>query len=281
MLKFNKDWEYEPPSAIPAEVRADFYKHIVRIASKGGQKSILEHFKDHFAAAAGTTAGSSSSVSWAASDQENYIDDVADNAPLFIDAFYTACDLLRRGDPDLPIPDIDRINQILAKHEVGLQILDGHLVATTAVASVTVPDKSPSMDEQVQELITQSLDTAQAALDKGQGRQAVTELLWLLETITTAFKGAQTTGGSIQAKYFNTIIREMRASARGNHQKQIFDWMTALHGFLSSTTGGGIRHGRDLKEGVAVELTEAKLYCNLIRSYILYLLDEHARLNRT
>lgn len=36
-------------------------------------------------------------------------------------------------------------------------------------------------------------------------------------------------------------------------------------------TGGGVRHGVDLREGVALQINEARLYCNLIRSYILSL----------
>ena len=51
-----------------------------------------------------------------------------------------------------------------------------------------------------------------------------------------------------------------------------------LHGFLSSPTGAGIRHGVDLKDGVAIQINEAHLYCNLIRSYITYLIEEHERL---
>jgi hypothetical protein len=53
--------------------------------------------------------------------------------------------------------------------------------------------------------------------------------------------------------------------------------MVGLHGFLSSPTGGGVRHGVDLNEGVAVKLNEARLYCNLIRSYISFLISEHER----
>lgn len=54
--------------------------------------------------------------------------------------------------------------------------------------------------------------------------------------------------------------------------------MLGLHGYLSSPTGGGVRHGVDLNEGVALELNEARLCCNLIKSYIGYLIAEHERL---
>jgi len=46
----------------------------------------------------------------------------------------------------------------------------------------------------------------------------------------------------------------------------------------SSPTGGGVRHGADLKAGLVMQENEARLYCNLIRSYITFLLAEHERL---
>ena len=42
----------------------------------------------------------------------------------------------------------------------------------------------------------------------------------------------------------------------------------------------GVRHGTDLKVGIAIEMGEARLFCNLIRSYIHFLITEHERLSR-
>jgi hypothetical protein len=55
--------------------------------------------------------------------------------------------------------------------------------------------------------------------------------------------------------------------------------MMTLHGYLSSPTGGGVRHGVDLRDGLALHINEARLYCNLIRSYITFLIGEHERLS--
>jgi hypothetical protein len=57
-------------------------------------------------------------------------------------------------------------------------------------------------------------------------------------------------------------------------------WIEALHGYLSSPTGGGVRHGADLSGDLVIDPNEARLYCNLIRSYITYLMAEHERLTR-
>ena len=92
-------------------------------------------------------------------------------------------------------------------------------------------------------------------------------------TVSTAFRDESTVTG----KYFNEIVKELQTAGKGTAQAQILQWMKALHGHLSSPTGGGVRHGIDLKAGVAIEPHEARLYCNLIRSYITFLIEEHER----
>jgi hypothetical protein len=142
---------------------------------------------------------------------------------------------------------------------------------------VAVPQQAPSLATQARELIMESLDAADQLLAEEKGRRAVQELLWLLETVSTAFRGTGTNDSSVQGKYFNTIVKEMRTLGRGTAQEQILNWMTTLHGFLSSPTGGGVRHGTDLQAGIAIQPHEARLYCNLVRSYLTYLIQEHER----
>ena len=47
------------------------------------------------------------------------------------------------------------------------------------------------------------------------------------------------------------------------------------------TIGGGVRHGLDLNDGVPITEPDARLFCNLIRSYLSYLLTVHQRLGRS
>lgn len=116
------------------------------------------------------------------------MDSSAENAPLFIEAFWKCCVNLEQSG--LAVPDIQIINAVLAKH------------------------------------------------DAGQGRRAVQEILFLLESITTAFRGMGEDTVTIQGKYFGPIISEMKKRERGKAQENIFTWMTTLHGYLSSPTGG-------------------------------------------
>lgn len=278
MLRYTPDWDYQSPGAIPDPVRFGFLEIINRIAGRGQAKDIYEHFKGYFASAAGTSAGTSSSESWAVTDLENYMSAASGNAPLFIDAFVTAWTKLQDWDAGLPPPNIEHINKLLAEADAGYQIKDSTIVATRAHEAVVVPERPASLDEQAQELIQTSLAASKGLLSEGNGRQAVQELLWLLETISTAFRGTVKGEGNVSGKYFTTIIKEMRADKRGTHQDRILEWIERLHGFLSAPAGGGVRHGQDLAEGVAMNLNEASLYCNLIRSYITYLLGEHERL---
>ena len=90
-------------------------------------------------------------------------------------------------------------------------------------------------------------------LEQAYTRQAVQEILWLLETVTAAFRQTKIVKVSIQGKYFNKIIRERSQSQRGTAFEQVSEWMMALHGYLSSPTGGAVRHGMDLKAGLATE----------------------------
>jgi hypothetical protein len=105
-------------------------------------------------------------------------------------------------------------------------------------------------------------------------------MLWLLESVVNGFKGLDMGTDTIQGKYFNRIVKDLRRSQPATTLDRVLDWTTALHGYLSSPTGGGIRHGIDLKAGIAIDVEEARLFCNLIRSYLGFLLAQHAQLSR-
>jgi hypothetical protein len=279
MLQFNNRWHFDSPGPIEGGVASGFLDLINRICGQGHRQSILEHFKSYFAAAAGVPHHVSSNASWAASDLERVMDEAAGNAPLFIDAFYSACERLQRQNPDMALPDAARINLVLAGAGAGYQIDPPALVATRVHIPIAVPEQAPSLDTQAQALIEEALKASERALSEGNGRQAVQEVLWLLETISTSFRSPEVLDGSIQGRYFNKIIAELRQRERG-HKEQILQWMMTLHGYLSSPTGGGIRHGVDVREGLALEIDEGRLYCNLIRSYLTFLIAEHDRLSR-
>jgi hypothetical protein len=207
------------------------------------------------------------------------MDEASENAPLFIEAFYNACQELHAQRPDVAMPDIGRMNRILTEAGAGFQIAPPDLIPTRNHIPISVPDAPPSLDAWAQALITQALDASERAPSDGNGRQAVQEVLWLLETISTAFRSPDIFDGTIQGRYFNKIIDELRQRGRV-HQEQILQWMLTLHGYLSSPSGGGVRHGVDLKDGLALQIDEARLYCNLIRSYLTFLIAEHERLSR-
>ena len=140
-----------------------------------------------------------------------------------------------------------------------------------------MPQQTPSLDARARPIIEESLAASERLLNEGHSRRAVQEILWLLETIATAFRDTGPEDATVQGKYFVTIVKEMKAHGRGRAQEQILNWMTTRHGYLSSPTGGGVRHRVDLKSGIAIQAHEARLYCNLIRSYITYLIEEHER----
>ena len=172
------------------------------------------------------------------------------------------------------------MNRILGEAGTGYEIRPPDLVFSGVMAPVAVPQRAPSLDEQAQELIQQALKESERLLMEGRHRQAVSEILWLLETVSTSFRGMETEGGTVQEKYFITIAKELRRHHKGQMLDQVLSWVTTLYGFLSSPTGGGVRHGADIRNPVDLPKSDAQLYCNLIRSYVTYMMAEHERLSR-
>ena len=203
----------------------------------------------------------------------------AENAPLFIEAFFDACRSFVEADESRYAPDENRINAVLAKHNIGFEIRGDRLVLRgTEPELVEVNADVPTVAEQSVQVIQESLQRASETLQQGRGREAVQESLWLLETVSTAFKGLDTQTGLIEGRYFNQIVRELRETNPGGTLDRALNWAMGVHGYLSSPTGGGVRHGLDLQEGVQITENEARLFCNLIRSYVNFLLVEHERM---
>jgi hypothetical protein len=281
MLIFEGRWRFESPGAVPIAVSHKFSELVGRIASQGERWDILEHFKYYFAGAAGCTAHRSSSESWADSDLDSYMCRAADNGPLFIEAFYDACVAIRNEHPQFGIPDVGTMNRVLRENDTGYEIRPPNLIFGVPQEQIAVAERHASLDEQAQELIQRSLKESDRMLSEGRNRPAVSEILWLLETVSTAFRGLGVGTRTVQGKYFNKIAGELRKHHKGQILDQVLDWVTTLHGYLSSPTGGGIRHGTDIKNATDMQPGEAQLYCNLIRSYINFLMSEHARLSKS
>ncbi|TGE04660.1 hypothetical protein [Hymenobacter fodinae] len=272
MLKFDNTWRFASPGPISSEVLDEFFEIIGKIARY--RQEVFEHFKTAFASTNGSVPSRSSNASWAHTDLLSYMRQASANAPLFIEAFYEACESL-----DDPTPDHNIINGVLAKHQVNYRIDPPELKLLHSGQSIAHPQAPPSLEESAQELIHTSFSESQKMLTEGRYRPAVQELLWLLETVSTAFQGLpQADESSIKSKYFNKIVEELRNKNQGTTLNQVLSWVQTLHGYLSAPAGGGIRHGMHLKEGFTITENEARLYCNLITSYITYLLAEHARL---
>jgi hypothetical protein len=221
----------------------------------------------------------SSSESWAETDLASVMSTAAENAPLFLEAFFGACEEYRAAG--VGTPDVALLNQLCEKHEIGYVIRPPELILresdTLSATSIDV-SRSATLAERANEVLQESLERAERLLAEERPREAVQETLWVLESLTTAFRGIEAAGESVQGKYFNEIVRDLRRVTKGSSLERVLEWIMALHGYLSSPTGGGVRHGMDLNTGIAIGPGEGRLFCNLIRSYVGYLLAEHERL---
>lgn len=280
-LQFDRAWRFKPPAdghfvnaSIPDGAVSDFMELVDKVRTDNSGWAVAEHFKGSFG-----SRSQSSSESWAHSDLRSAMDDAAENAPLFIESFFEGCQSLQRQSEDWFVPDEAFINAVLAKHNVGYEVRPPKLVAREiGGAPITVEKPPASFAEQAREKFEKSLERSNELLLQGHAREAVQEVLWLLETVTTAFRGLETQAGKIEGNYFNKIVGDLRSKNAGTTLNRVLEWITTMHGYLSSPTGGGVRHGIDLNSGVSLDLNQAQLFCNLTRSYIQYLLVEHSAL---
>ena len=134
-LLFNGAWRFVPPtdgkfknSSIPTSALNECLDVIRRVATQGDLQDVLEHYKGYFCRALGTAHVQSSNVGWAETDLRTYMEQAAENAPLFIEAMVEACrTALRLGD-NFYAPDSRAINILLAKHDVGYEVIGDALV---------------------------------------------------------------------------------------------------------------------------------------------------------
>lgn len=275
MLEFEASWRFDSPGEIPEGAVRDLFGFATTAAASTNRVRALEIFKKYFAQVAGTPYSPSSSTSWAENDLQGLMFDAAKNAPLFIQAFHAACIGVR--DIGAIVPDTSALNRVLGQHGTGFRLHPPRIVRSNAGEATPLPIPAPSVSEQARTVIQRSLNESERLLNAGRHRQAVQEVLWLLETVTTAFKDTATPSGSVEGKYFVKIVRDLRRLHRGDVLDQVLGWVTRLYGYLSSPTGGGVRHGRDIADPSDLEAHEARLFCDLIRAYVGFLLSAHER----
>ena len=136
-LRFNGAWRFDSPGPIASDVSHEFYSLIGKVVAQGNRHSLLEHFKSYFAGAAGMVSSVSSSASWADTDLRKYMEYAEENAPLFIEAFYAACESLS-GNEQIHAPDVGMINRILAKTDAGYKIEPPDLIVLRDQAPIAV-----------------------------------------------------------------------------------------------------------------------------------------------
>jgi len=280
-LHFPGAWRFTVPTgsqAIPVDAVSEFYKLVAQVATQGTRRDNLEHFKGFFAGAIGLTRSWSSSESWAETDLRSYMDAAASNPPLFLEALYDAFESIHKAH-GYDIPDVALINKICQEHQIAFELAPPRVIQLSANSQpIHVPPPPPTLEDNAVELLQESTARSEQLLAENRPREAVQEMLWVLESLSTGFKGLPLQSGEVKGKYFNQIAAELKRTNLGTTFDRAIDWCEQLHGYLSSPTGGGVRHGIDLSSGNPISATEGRLLCNLIRSYVGYLQTEHERL---
>lgn len=286
ILQFDGRWRFTPPQdgqfqnqSISSSAVDEFFGIILRVSSQGDSQTILEHFKGHFSIAIGTAHVRSSNERWAQADLKSLMEEAAAIAPMFIDVLYDGLHTLSRQHPEYAIPTDNQLNEILTKHNIGYEIVNNELrLRDQTTPLVRLEIETIEREQDTMDILLRSISLSEDLLSQGRAREAVQESLWLLETISTAFRGQRTSDGTVQGRFFNQIIQSLRTIHRGTTLDRVLQWAESLYGYLSSPTGGGVRHGLDLTEGQELSINEARLFCNLIRSYTNYLISEYRRI---
>jgi hypothetical protein len=280
-LEFPGSWRFTVPPgsvAIPDEAVSEFYKLVGKVASQGSRWGNLEHFKSFFAGAVGSTSAWSSSENWADTDLRNYMKFAAENPPLFLEALHDGFESIRKKH-GYQVPDIVLINRICREYQVGFELQPPRIVQLLQDdGTIEVPSPPPTLEERAIQLLQESVARSEELLSENRPREAVQAMLWVLESLSTGFKGLPLESGEVKGKYFNQIATDLKKANRGTTFERAIEWCEQLHGYLSSPTGGGVRHGINLSSGNPISPSEGRLFCNLIRSFVGYLQAEHERL---
>lgn len=186
MFEFDDAWRFSSPG----EVSAAAVEEIILFADRSSQCDrgweVLEAFKSSFAASVGRTSVRSSDSGWAFTDLRDVMFEAAENAPLFIVAFLEACEDVR--ELGAPVASVADVNRVLREHGSGFRVDPPNIIRVSAGAE-PVPVTAPSESERTNTLIQGSLQKSEILLNEGHCRQAVHEVLWLMETVATAFRG--------------------------------------------------------------------------------------------
>jgi hypothetical protein len=216
VLNFDPSWRLMSPGKIAGSVINDLTGLIRRVAAQhGNRQHIVEHYKGYFADAANRPHHHSSSLSWAETDLEAYMREAGENAPMFIEAFYDAGEALKNLREGIAVPDVTMINHVLSTHDAGYEVSPPQLIARRAQTPVEIATLPPSLDAQAHEKIQRSLKQSEEYLTAGKNRQAVQEILWLLETVSTAFQAASGWRRHDPGKVLQQDCRRAEAASQG------------------------------------------------------------------
>ena len=176
MLKFKGSWRFTPPKDgdfynqnIPTVAVDEFANMIMKLSNQGNRQEIIEHFKGYFCNAVGKTDVWSSSEGWAETDLFDYMAQASSNAPLFIEAIYDAGTEFLVNNSEFVTVDVELINQLIEKHNIGYEIIPPNLVVRKGNLTLVEVVKCPStLTENAIELYQKSLQRSEELIAEGK-----------------------------------------------------------------------------------------------------------------
>lgn len=134
-LKYPAEWKFDGcPYAISSEANSEFVDIACTIAEgSDNPKRVFEDFKSAYG-----EGGRSSSESWARHDMTRAMADATENAARYLASFYGGME--SAIGRDIAVPNVERLNKILAEHEIPLRIEGDKLSKTGDVIFTEAAD---------------------------------------------------------------------------------------------------------------------------------------------
>ena len=190
-LQFPGQWRFTPPPGskpIPEEAVSEFRQLVGKVAAQGDRWNNLEHFKRFFMGAIGSTPSWSSSEDWADTDLRDFMRLAAQNPLLFLEALHDAFESIQ-GKHGFHVPDVTLINKICREHTIGFELQPPRIIQVSAGSEpIQVPPPPATLEDKAVQLLQESVQRSEQLLSEGHPREAVQEMLWVLNRLQQGSK---------------------------------------------------------------------------------------------
>jgi len=220
----------------------------------------------------------STSVEWAANDFRQRAYSARESARSFLaDILEGFRQIERYGFPTRSEADV---NTVLREVRSRWRVANGLAQVNTTASGVDTRNQGLAISEGCRREIDASVDKAEILLANGDGRDAVREMVDLMETVTSAFQGREFGGRKFKGKNLSHVAKSLASLGDDEFIRHAMHEMERFYGLMSSRERG-VRHGKlweVLESGADIDILAAQLYCDMARAYMNFILATYDKI---